>query len=180
MSFLYYFHAAISNHLSEKPKNMSSCIWSLNTGLTVLFLLYLGDASVDFARGEGNIESSSSEDDDDDDDDDIGGGQGLKGIGHIHLIYCCIGVLLLLPFDTIKVILRAVSYPNHTFSQKVPKEVDPLSLHNHSPIFDSCSSCISRSRRMAVEFFLWLWPRKNVLDVVMELGGPLLSQHSFS
>ena len=33
-SFLHYFHAAISNHLSEKPK-MSRCLWSLNTGLTV-------------------------------------------------------------------------------------------------------------------------------------------------
>ena len=35
MSFLHYFHAAISNHLSEKP-NMFCCIWSLNMGLTVL------------------------------------------------------------------------------------------------------------------------------------------------
>ena len=35
MSFLHYFHAGISNHLSEKPK-----IWSLNTGLTVYCLSY--------------------------------------------------------------------------------------------------------------------------------------------
>ena len=35
LSFLHYFHAAISNHLSEK-QNMSCYIWSLNTGLTVL------------------------------------------------------------------------------------------------------------------------------------------------
>ena len=37
MSFLHYFHAAISNHLSEKPK-ISSFIWSLNTGLTVTYM----------------------------------------------------------------------------------------------------------------------------------------------
>ena len=35
MSFLHYFHEAISNHLSEKAKNMSYFIWSLNTGLIV-------------------------------------------------------------------------------------------------------------------------------------------------
>ena len=35
-SFLHYFHTAISNHLSEKKKNMSCFICSLNTGLTVL------------------------------------------------------------------------------------------------------------------------------------------------
>ena len=35
MSFLHYFHAAISNHLSEKPKNMSCFTWPLDIGLTV-------------------------------------------------------------------------------------------------------------------------------------------------
>ena len=36
LSFLHYFHAAISNHLSEKPKiYMHYFMWSLNTGLTV-------------------------------------------------------------------------------------------------------------------------------------------------
>ena len=39
MSFLHYFHAAISNQLSEMPKNMSYFIWSLNTGLTVYLVL---------------------------------------------------------------------------------------------------------------------------------------------
>ena len=35
MSFLLYFHAAVSNHLSEKPNIRMSCfIWSLDTGLT--------------------------------------------------------------------------------------------------------------------------------------------------
>ena len=31
----HYFHAAISNHLSEKPKMCIVLKWSLNTGLTV-------------------------------------------------------------------------------------------------------------------------------------------------
>ena len=108
---------------------------------------------MDFARGEGNIESSSSEDDDDDDDDDdIGRGQGLKGMGLICMSYCCcVGVLL--SFNTFQVILLAVGYPNRTVSQKVPQEVDLLSLHNISPLIDTCSSCIRRSRRMAVEMF---------------------------
>ena len=39
MSFLHYFHTAISNHLSVKVKNMSCFIWLLNTGLTVQLLL---------------------------------------------------------------------------------------------------------------------------------------------
>ena len=38
MSFLHYFHTAISNHLSEKPE-ICFFIWSLNTGLTVHKLL---------------------------------------------------------------------------------------------------------------------------------------------
>ena len=33
---MHYFHAAISNHLSEKQNKMSCFIWSLNTGLTAL------------------------------------------------------------------------------------------------------------------------------------------------
>ena len=33
MSSLHYFHAAISNHLSVKAKNVSCFIWLLNTGL---------------------------------------------------------------------------------------------------------------------------------------------------
>ena len=36
MSFLHYFHAGISNHLSEKPHIIMSCfLWSLNRVLTV-------------------------------------------------------------------------------------------------------------------------------------------------
>ena len=45
MSFLHYFHTAMSNHLSEKAKNMSCFIWSLNTGLTVFLCLQIQSPS---------------------------------------------------------------------------------------------------------------------------------------
>ena len=35
MSFLHYFHAAISNHLSEKPKICLGFIWSLRLYMSV-------------------------------------------------------------------------------------------------------------------------------------------------
>ena len=41
MSFLHYFHAAISNHLSVKAKNISCFIWSLKTGLTVILYRFM-------------------------------------------------------------------------------------------------------------------------------------------
>ena len=37
LSFLHFFHGAISNYLSEKPN-----IWLLNTGFTVLAILVKG------------------------------------------------------------------------------------------------------------------------------------------
>ena len=38
--FSRYFHAATSNHLSEKPDDTSCFIWFLSTGLTVLIVCY--------------------------------------------------------------------------------------------------------------------------------------------
>ena len=57
---------------------------AISTSAEFLFLC-LGDASIDFARGEGNIESSSSEDNDDDDDDDSG--LGTKGKYSFYYIF---------------------------------------------------------------------------------------------
>ena len=45
MSFLHYFHAAISNHLSEKPKYVRL----INTGLTVYFLSSAKTSHIYFA-----------------------------------------------------------------------------------------------------------------------------------